>query len=289
MIEIAIEKELQSAQGPIQLQADIRLAAGETMAIYGDSGVGKTSLLRMVAGLMKPDKGHIRAEDTTWYDHVKKINRTPEKRKVGFVFQDYALFPNMTLRENIAFACPKSSRQLMVDDLIDVLELRGVSHLKPAYLSGGQKQRTAIGRALAQQSQLLLLDEPLSALDDRTRYELQNYLITIRRKFNVTMILVSHSIPEILRLADQVIMLDQGTVIRQGRPAEVFMTENVSGKFQFYGDVVQVEAEQFLLILHVRVGKDIIKVVTDQQEPFRIGDKVMVASKAFNPIVKKIG
>ncbi|MDZ4378071.1 MAG: ABC transporter ATP-binding protein, partial [Xanthomonadaceae bacterium] len=152
---------------------DLAVAAGETVAIVGASGAGKSTLLRMLAGLSQPNSGRIVVDGEPWFDSAKKINLPPQQRAIGFVFQDYALFSNLTVRQNVAYAADKGQASWVVR----LLAMTGLTELQdslPARLSGGQKQRVALARALARKPKLLLLDEPLSALDGALRAQLQD-------------------------------------------------------------------------------------------------------------------
>ena len=244
----------------------------------------------MLAGLMTPDSGTISVNGTPWFDSSQRTNKKPQQRNVGCVFQDYALFPNMTVKENLAFAVQKGQSTNVVAELIDLMELGDLQSRKPESLSGGQKQRVALARALAQRPQILLLDEPLSALDNELRAKLQQHLLEAHRTYQLTTLLVSHDVPEILKLSDQLLVLEAGKISKQGAPTDIFAHKSVSGKFQFVGDVVAIEQQDFLLIVTVLIGKELVKVATDaaEMESLAIGDKVMVASKAFNPIIHKL-
>ena len=222
MIRFALHKKLNAASGMMFLQVKCEFESGQLVTLFGKSGVGKTSILRMLAGLMTPDAGQIIVEDATWLDTRQKINLRPQHRKVGLVFQDYALFPNMTVRENLLFALSKPQAQTFVAHLIDIVEFQTLQNRKPDSLSGGQKQRVALARALVQRPKLLLLDEPLSALDIEMRRKLQSYILKVHQEFGLTTILVSHDLSEILKMSDKVIILEEGKIIRQGSPPEVF-------------------------------------------------------------------
>lgn len=290
MISLNLHQTLRSPTGTMQLEIDLKIASGSFVTLYGKSGAGKTTILRMLAGLFTPDRGIIEVNGITWLDTSTGINQPPQKRNVGFVFQDYALFPNMTVKENLLFAGEKGRDQKIVQDLIEINELGDLQHRKPGTLSGGQQQRVALARALVQTPQILMLDEPLSALDNEMRLKLQHYVLEMHREFGLTTVLISHDISEILKMSDIMLVLDQGKITRQGTPAEVLTNKEVSGKFQFTGEVIAMEKQDFIFILSILIGKDLVKVVADESEAktLNIGDKVLVASKAFNPIIKKL-
>jgi len=297
MLEIKLHKTLQAAQGPMHLAIDVNIEAGQIVTLYGASGAGKTSILRMLAGLLTPEQGRLVVNRETWYDTTQKVWLKPQKRPIGYVFQDYALFPNMTVRQNLEFALPKNkqkntnkSPQSLIEELIDIIALQELQHRKPTTLSGGQKQRVALARALVTQPEVLLLDEPLSALDQAMRQKLQDYLLELHRKFQNTVLLVSHDVGEIFKVSNQVLVLEAGQITRQGTPAQIFTRQQVSGKFQLIGKVLEVIKEDVVYIVSVLIGSQVIKVVAneDDVQGLQPGDRVIVASKAFNPLIQKI-
>ena len=290
MIKLDVEKKLLAAEGEMILRVNTIIEEGDFVTLYGASGAGKTSTLRMLAGLMKPDRGSIVVNDKPWFDADKNINIRPQNRKIGYVFQDYALFPNMTVRANLEFALPKGSAKNRIADLIEIIELGSLQDRKPLSLSGGQQQRVALARALVQQPRILLLDEPLAALDNKIRLKLQDYLLSVHREFNLTTILISHDIGEIIKLSSHLLILDEGKIVQQGHPDEVFTNRKISGKFKFTGEILKIEQEEVIYIATVLVQTEIVKVVLQQSEieDLSVGDKVVVASKAFNPILYKV-
>ena len=290
MISIDIHKKLQSATGPMELEVRQEIPKGSFLSLYGNSGAGKTSLLRMLSGLMLPDKGSIISHETTWFDRNKNINRRPQERQLGFVFQDYALFPNMSVQENISYALDKKEDGKIVTELIEVMELGALANQKPAKLSGGQKQRVALARSLVQKPQLLLLDEPLAALDNEIRVKLQQYLLDLHKKYELTIIMVSHDVAEILRVSNLMWIMENGKITHSGKPSDLFTNQSLSGKFQFTGEIIAMQKQDFLFIISILIGNELVKVVAEENEgkEFRIGDKILVASKAFNPIIKKL-
>lgn len=290
MIEIHIEKKLRSSSGEMQLNPDIRIREGEFITLFGPSGSGKTTTLRILAGLTSPDRGFIKTFGEIWLDTTRKIEKPVQERKLGFVFQDPALFSNMDVKENLKFALDKKQKKDIIYEIMEVMDLTGVQHLKPGKLSGGQKQRVALARALVRQPRILLLDEPLSSLDHDMRWKLQDYIIKIHRSYNLTTILVSHDVAEVYKMSDKVIMLNNGAVTAQGSPEEIFSNRPTSMKFQFIGEVLKVEAENFVRIVSVLIGNQIVKVIAMEEDlhGIRTGEKVFVSSKAFNPVIRKI-
>jgi len=290
MIQLKIQKKLQSASGEMLLDLDLEIKENEFVTLYGASGSGKTTTLRILSGLTTADKGTIAVDNTIWLDTDKKIQLPPQKRKIAYVFQDYALFPNMSVRENLSYALEKGQDKTIIEELLSLMELEQLQHQKPAQLSGGQKQRVALARALVQKPRILLLDEPLSAVDNEMRVKLQDYIIQAHRKYKLTTILVSHDISEIYKMSDQVIVLENGKISKQGTPEQVFSSRLVSGKFQFVGEILKIEKENFVYIVAVLVGNNVVKIIAMEEEiqDLEIGSKVLLASKAFNPILTKI-
>ncbi len=290
MIEIKISKLLQGAEGTFSLDIDECIPPGQIITLYGSSGAGKTSLLRIIAGLINPDIGHIKVNEQTWFDKTQGINLKPGKRSIGMVFQDYALFPNMTVRKNLIYACDTSRDPELVDRLIEVVELKQLENRRPNTLSGGQQQRVALARALAGRPKLLLLDEPLSALDAEMRKKLQDYILAVHRQFDLTTILVSHDAGEIFKLSDRVIHLEDGKVVNNNTAVEMFSQRHLSGKFQFIGEVLEIATEDVVSVIAVLIDNHLVKIIVDEQTAagLSLGDRVLVASKAFNPVIKKI-
>lgn len=290
MIRLAVQKLLNSAEGGMLLDAKIETDHGKFITLYGESGVGKTSLLRIIAGLLNPEYGTITVNGVNWLDTSHGINLRPQQRSTGFVFQDYALFPNMTVSENIEYALENKKENGRIRDLIELFELGDLQGEKPGTLSGGQKQRVALARTLVRKPDLLLLDEPLSALDHSMRIRLQDYILKVHKEFKLTTILVSHDVGEIFRLSDQVLVMEKGKITREGTPLDIFSDRHISGKFQFTGEVTRIEKEDVIYIISVLIGNRLVKVIADETEITGIspGSRVLVASKAFNPIIKKI-
>ncbi|MGC9109850.1 MAG: ABC transporter ATP-binding protein [Caldimicrobium sp.] len=192
MIRLNLRKKLRGAREDFDLKVSLEIEKGEFLVIFGPSGSGKTTLLRMLAGLETPDEGYLEVEGKVWIDTNRKINLPPQKREIGFVFQDYALFPNMTVFENIAYGMKKKDSK-KIKELLRIAGLEKLSETKPATLSGGQKQRVALLRALAREPRLLLLDEPFSALDPQTAAPLREEIKKLQKQDGITTIMVSHN------------------------------------------------------------------------------------------------
>jgi molybdate transport system ATP-binding protein len=221
MIEIKINRKMNGVNGSMDLCFETKIQEREFVTLYGPSGAGKTSVLKMIAGLLVPDDGHIVVDHSIWFDKSKKINVRPQLRNIGMVFQDYSLFPNMSVRENLEFALEKGQPKNIIDDLLQLTELGQLYNKKPAVLSGGQKQRAALARALVRRPKLLLLDEPLSALDSEMQSKLQDYLLQIHEEFKLTTILISHDLLEVIKMSGRVLVLEDGHVKKDGAPTAV--------------------------------------------------------------------
>ncbi|MFZ6755249.1 ABC transporter ATP-binding protein [Undibacterium sp. Dicai25W] len=294
MIRIECRKHLASATGGLQLNVQMHIECNAFVTLFGPSGAGKTTLLRMLAGLAHPDSGVIEVAGEVWFDSDKRIALRPQQRSLGLVFQDYALFPNLTVAENVAYALDKSQAHR----LARLLELSGLSALQdrlPANLSGGQKQRVALARALARvlsgaidgKSPLLLLDEPLSALDTTLRVQLQDELLALHREFGLTTVMVSHDIAEVFKLSQQVFVIEAGAVIRSGSPSAVFLQQQLKGQLQLQAQVLAIRKEDVVFILSLLVGQDIVEIIAaqDEVENLRVGDTIAIAAKAFSPMI----
>ncbi|MCX7700330.1 MAG: ABC transporter ATP-binding protein, partial [Gemmataceae bacterium] len=201
-------------------------AEGFSVAVlFGPSGCGKTTVLRCLAGLERPDEGRIDFRDETWFDAASGCHLSPQRRDIGYLFQDYALFPHLTVWDNVAYGLrgiPASERRQRVESVLELLGLRGLDHRYPRQLSGGEQQRVALARVLVRRPRLLLLDEPLSAVDGPTRDRLRSELRGWLSRFGVPVILVTHDRVEAASLADRLLVLHQGRVIQSGDPIEVF-------------------------------------------------------------------
>ena len=290
MIKLKFDKALIAPGGTLNLSVDCIINQGDFVTIYGPSGAGKTTLLRIIAGLIKPENGNITVGDQKWFDSQKSINLKPQERPVGLVFQDYALFPNMTVKQNINYALGGNKNVRAIDEVIELMNLEDLINRQPDTLSGGQKQRVALARSLVKMPEILMLDEPMSALDHEMRHRIQNYLLEAHNKLKLTTILVSHDIGEIFKLANVIIMLEDGKILRQGPPAEIFMNKGISGNFQFAGEVLNISKEDVIYLVTILIDQQVVKVVAEEStaSQLTIGDKVMVTSKAFNPIIQKL-
>jgi molybdate transport system ATP-binding protein len=209
---------------PIPLDATLDCAEGELLALVGPSGAGKTTILRAVAGLLRPREGRIACGGAAWFDAARGVSEPPQRRRVGLVFQDYALFPHMTALENVASALghlPRGERGARAKALLAQVHLDGLEDRRPARLSGGQAQRVALARALARDPAVLLLDEPFAAVDQVTRRKLQRELAQLRGSVRVPTVLVTHDLVEAAALADRMTVLHHGRTLQTAPPREV--------------------------------------------------------------------
>jgi len=286
MIRLSLKKTLLGSLGKFVLEIDFTIQENEFIAIYGKSGSGKTTILRMIAGLEKPEEGFITFKDIVYFDSKKKIHLPPQKRNVGFVFQNYALFPNMTVLENLEYAA-ENHRKNQIEELLELLDLYQLKDRYPNALSGGQQQRVALARALVRNPKILLLDEPLSALDPFTRTRLQEEIRKIHKYYQLTTILVSHDKPEVFKLSDRVLILEDGKICNVGKPHEVFLNRRTSGKYSFIGTIIDIKTVDVIQIITIETKGEIIEVVSSENN-FSVGEQVLVSSKAFSPMIIKI-
>lgn len=213
----------------IPLDATIECQPGELLALVGPSGGGKSTILRTIAGLSHPDAGRISCNGEVWLDTAKGLNMPTQERRIGMVFQNYALFPHLTALENIAEGLghlEQSQRPKRAEELLSLVHLSGLGDRKPAALSGGQQQRVAVARALAREPQILLLDEPFSAVDKATRQKLYSELVELRQQFGMPVILVTHDLDEAAMLADRLCILRRGRTLQDGPPFDVLGKPN---------------------------------------------------------------
>jgi molybdate transport system ATP-binding protein len=226
MLDVSIRMEFSSQKRETAFALDARFAAGEEITmLFGPSGSGKTTILRAIAGILTPGAGRIAVNGNVYFDSQREINLPVRERRVGFVFQDYLLFPHLTAEQNVAYGVRQGSeraRRKRAGEMLSLLGIRHAAERLPDELSGGEQQRVALARALGSEPQVLLLDEPLSAVDVSTRSRLLQELAGIQRQSRIPFLYVTHSPAEAVRAGDRVLILEQGRIVQQGRPQEVF-------------------------------------------------------------------
>ena len=283
MINIKIQKPLFGSNGQMNLDIDLHIQKGDFIALSGLSGSGKTTLLRIIAGL-ETASGTIKIEDDIWLDD--KYSLPPQKRDIGFVFQDYALFPNYTVLENLLYVNKDIN---LANHLLNLTELNELKDRYTQTLSGGQKQRVSLCRAMMNRPKILLMDEPLSALDTNMRTKLQNEILALHKEFETTTIMVSHDPSEIYRLANRVVVLNEGKIINDGLPKDVLLKTSGSAKFSFEGELLDILKVDVIHIAIISIGQQIVEVVigNDEIKNLKVGDKIRVSTKAFTPVVSQ--
>ncbi len=283
MIKIDITKKLHGASGEMDLSLNLSIKENEFVALSGKSGSGKTTLLRILAGLEESD-GIIEVDGEVWQNSKRSLS--PQKRRIGFVFQDYALFPNMSVLENLLYVVKDRN---LAERLLEITELTELRGRLPNTLSGGQKQRVSLCRAMMNRPKLLLMDEPLSALDSEMRTKLQREIKILHEEFSTTTIMVSHDASEIYRLASRVVVLDLGKVINDGTPKDVLLKTSGSQKFSFEGELLDIIQVDVIYIAIISIAQQLVEVVVSSEESkqLKIGQKVSVSTKAFTPIINQ--
>ncbi|ABV66294.1 ABC transporter ATP-binding protein [Aliarcobacter butzleri] len=282
MIEIKINKPLHGSNGTMNLDIDLNINKGEFVALSGLSGSGKTTLLRILAGLENAT-GTLKIDNEYWLN--EKYSKDSQKRDIGFVFQDYALFPNFTVLQNLLYV--KKDKEL-AKHLLDMTDMYELKDRYPNSLSGGQKQRVSLCRALMNKPKLLLMDEPLSALDPQMRTKLQNEILTLHKEFNTTTIMVSHDPSEMYRLASRVLVLDYGKIVNDGLPKDILLKTKGSQKFSFEGELLDIVRVDVIDIAIISIGQQLVEIVLTKEESktLKIGQKVNVSTKAFTPNIQ---
>lgn len=271
--KINIEKELHTAEGKFPLLVDFSVEKGEFIALTGPSGGGKTTLLRIIAGLEKAENGTIIFNNQTWLNTNNKTFLVPQKRPIGFVFQNYALFPNMTIQQNLTFALNKNVPKNRVGELMEIIDLSALANRYPHQLSGGQQQRVALARALVRQPEILLLDEPLSALDTAMRQRLQDDLKRLHDAYDLTTILVSHDEREIFKLAHRVIVIESGKIVNAGTPQAVLEDKGtfiIIKEIFPKGDFIKIVGETNGALLSLNLPNKIAK-------KYQIGETIFIS------------
>ena len=282
MIKIDISKKLHGANGEMDLNINLEIKQGDFVALAGLSGSGKTTLLRILAGL-EDAKGTLEIDNNIWLN--EKFCLASQKREIGFVFQDYALFPNFSVLDNLLYV---NKDKELANYLLKMTELEELKNRFPLTLSGGQKQRVSLCRALMNRPKILLMDEPLSALDSNMRTKLQNEILTLHKELNTTTIMVSHDPSEIYRLANRMVVLNYGQIISDGTPKDILLKTKGSQKFSFEGELLDIVKVDVIYVAIVSIGQQLVEVVVGKDEVLNleIGQKVSLSTKAFNPTIE---
>lgn len=236
-----LHAELAKAIGDIELEVSLRVDAGRCLALAGPSGAGKTTVLRLIAGAATPRRGRILCGEQVWLDTARRVKEPPEHRRCGYLFQEYALFPHLCAWRNVAYGLgdlPRHQRRAQAVELLERLGLGDRAEARPGTLSGGERQRVALARALARRGDVLLLDEPLAALDTRTRADAAHVVAEILRESEAPVILVTHDFADAALLADEVAVMDRGRIVQQGTATGLAAAPGTAFVANFTGAVV---------------------------------------------------
>jgi molybdate transport system ATP-binding protein len=284
-----LEVSAQKAFGQFQLDARIELPTPGVVALFGRSGSGKTSLINVIAGLLEPDSGHVALDSAVLLDTARRVNIAPERRRIGYVFQDSRLFPHLSVADNLHYGMNRTRAQPFVHSsaVVDLLDLGALMQRRTHQLSGGERQRVAIGRALLSQPRLLLLDEPLASLDAARREEVLPYLESLRDQLSIPMVYVSHDFDDVLRLATHLVLMESGRAVAQGNIEDMSLHAGVRGIIGaeavgaiIDGTVLGIDPVSGLTRVHVGGGE--LKV---QSAPRAPGSKLRVQLLARDLIV----
>ncbi len=281
MIYVDIKKQLHGTKGLMDLDVNFEIQDGQFLALSGLSGSGKKTLLRILAGL-EDSASTIKVGEEIWQD--KNTMLRVQERGIGFVFQDYALFENMSVEKNLLYV---NKDKKLAQKLLELTDLTELKKRKPSTLSGGQKQRVSLCRAMMNRPKLLLMDEPLSALDPAMRRKLQNEILALHKEFGTTTIMVSHDPAEIYKLAERVVVLENGKIISDAAPQDAMLKHTGSQKFSFEGEVIDIVQVDVIWIAIIAIGQQLVEVVLSagERKELSIGKKVKVGTKAFLPII----
>ncbi|WP_027327641.1 sulfate/molybdate ABC transporter ATP-binding protein [Helicobacter pametensis] len=279
MIRFNFGKKLKGVNGDFELKISGEIEDGERIGIFGPSGSGKSTILRILAGLEKIDWGEVWCDGEVW--NRSHFLLAPQKRNIGFVFQDYALFPHLSVIDNIRYG--KGVLKEDVARLLEMMELDKIAHHKITQLSGGQAQRVAIARALARRPKILILDEPMSALDQRIKSKLLDELDGWQRELGFMMVLVSHQIAEIYRLSDRVLEIDEGKILSIKTPKDRFVRGNIALSVE----VLDMKKMDLNVRLEVLLHGEIFSFVChpSEVENIKIGDQIQIMLKSFSPLI----
>lgn len=262
--------DVEQRLGTFELAARFE-SAGRLTALFGPSGSGKTSIINMIGGLARPRRGLIRADDRVLVDTARGLALPAHKRRIGYVFQDSRLFPHMTVAQNLKYGrwfSPAGERYADMDAIVEMLGIGALLDRRPAALSGGEMQRVSIGRALLASPRLMLMDEPLSSLDDSRKQEIMPYIERLRDETRIPIVYVSHSIAEVARLATDIVVLSQGKVLISGSTAEVMrrpdllpVEDRSEGGAVIEAAVARQDADNLMTVLSSQAGDLVVPAI----------------------------
>lgn len=283
MIKVCLQKKLNGSKGDFILDLHTEFQSKKIYGIFGKSGSGKSTFFKMLAGISTPDSGSIIHNNQILYDKNKKINISPWKRKIGFVFQNYALFPHLNVYKNLVFGLDKTMKN-QVDAIISMLNLQNLCDKKPKNLSGGQSQKVALGRAILSNPDILLLDEPFSGLDKMTKMTLQMELKKILENFNFTTFLISHDITEVFLLTQEVLILENGKFTKRGKPSDIFLKKEK----EIFGKILSIKEENEGLKAQIIIQDMIFSCILEKGCNLENNDFVAIQNHFFIDKIRKI-
>lgn len=291
-IHFKVNKTLLGSEGRFELALDVRFDLNDIIALFGESGAGKSTILRLLSGLESADSGYIRVGDEVWLNSDKNINLPPQKRRIGFVFQNYALFPHLNVYENICFALRKKQDRILADELLEIMELTHLKKAKTHQLSGGQAQRVALARSIASKPRILLLDEPFSALDLTMRQKLQAKIKEIHHRFTLTTLFASHHMSDIFALSSSVLALERGKVKAQGSPSTTLLPSNSDNLARITGEVISIvhigSQIQIQILYEGKILNFTQPLAHYQSKPIQIGEQIALDLAINNPLIQRL-
>lgn len=275
MLSANLHKELATSTGRGALNVDLTFHQGAITSLYGDSGVGKTIILRMLAGLENPDNGSIKYDGQAWLNDNGHVLVAPNKRCVGLVFQDYGLFPNMSIEENLRYA-DVDGNNAQLHYYLEVFGLTSLKDQRPDSLSGGQKQRTAIARALVYKPKVLLLDEPFTAQDRKMSTVIGKEILKYTKEHQCITVLVTHNIAATIQLATYIYSISKGEVVKEGSMEEVFLGSADKTENGIYGVIAEKHDMNEVVNLAVLANEQLFEVQVEESSQFEVGDEVFL-------------